>query len=132
MKIYKYILSGITLALFFIFAAFDAESSIRSRGPNEYFRQSRIFEGSGINRRKVLAVMERITVGKKRLFVAKVPIKFSEITPGMYVGATATKQPDGTFVASQINIFSEDQRGTGEGHRPQGAAHDDQCERRAH
>ncbi len=36
----------------------------------------------------------------------------------MYVGATATKQPDGTFRASRLHIFSEDQRGTGEGHRP--------------
>ena len=32
------------------------------------------------------------------------------------------KQPDGTFLASQINVFSEDQRGTGEGHRPLGNA----------
>jgi hypothetical protein len=38
----------------------------------------------------------------------------------MYVGAAATKQSDGTFLASQVNIFSEDQRGTGEGHYPLG------------
>ena len=48
----------------------------------------------------------------------EVPVKFSDITSGMYVGATATKQPDGTFRASRLHIFSEDQRGTGEGHRP--------------
>ncbi|HEX6768179.1 MAG TPA: hypothetical protein VF208_02415, partial [Candidatus Binatia bacterium] len=35
---------------------------------------------------------------------------------------TATKQPDGTFRASRVHIFSEDQRGTGEGHRPLGSA----------
>src|SRR5687767_14492270 len=51
----------------------------------------------------------------------EVPVKFSDITSGMYVGATATKQPDGTFRASRLNIFSEDQRGTGEGHRPLGS-----------
>jgi hypothetical protein len=51
-----------------------------------------------------------------------VAIKFSEIVSGMYVGATASKQPDGTFLASQVNVFSDDQRGTGEGHRPLGNA----------
>lgn len=64
----------------------------------------------------------KVTIGEKTIIRAEVPIKFSEITSGMYVGATATKQPDGTFLASQINIFSEDQRGTGEGHRPLGSA----------
>ena len=52
----------------------------------------------------------------------EVPVKFSDITSGMYVGATATKQPDGTFRASRLHIFSEDQRGTGEGHRPLSSA----------
>ena len=52
----------------------------------------------------------------------EVPVKFSDITSGMYVGATAEKQPNGTFKASRLHIFSEDQRGTGEGHRPLGSA----------
>jgi hypothetical protein len=40
----------------------------------------------------------------------------------MYLGTTATKQPDGNFLASEVHVFSEDQRGTGEGHRPLGSA----------
>lgn len=64
----------------------------------------------------------KVTVGDKTVIRAEVPIKFSEITSGMYVATTATKQPDGTFLASQVNIFSEDQRGIGEGHRPEGSA----------
>jgi hypothetical protein len=36
----------------------------------------------------------------------EVPVKLSDITAGMYVGATATKQPDGTFWASRLHIFS--------------------------
>jgi Domain of unknown function (DUF5666) len=52
----------------------------------------------------------------------EVPVKFSDITSGMYVGATAEKQPDGTFRASRLHIFSDDQRGVGEGHRPLGSA----------
>ncbi len=50
------------------------------------------------------------------------PIQLSQITAGMYLGTTATKQPDGNFLASEVHVFSEDQRGTGEGHRPLGSA----------
>ena len=62
-------------------------------------------------------------------------IKFSDILPGMYLGTTASKQPDGNFLASEVHVFSEDQRGTGEGHRPLGVGpperrDDDQCQRR--
>jgi hypothetical protein len=64
----------------------------------------------------------KVTVGDKTVIRTEVPIKFSEITPGMYLGTTATKQPDGTFLASEVHVFSEDQRGTGEGHRPLGSA----------
>ena len=42
----------------------------------------------------------------------------SDITPGSYVGTTATKQPDGNLRALEVHIFPEEARGTGEGHRP--------------
>ncbi len=58
----------------------------------------------------------------KTIIRGEVPIKFSEIMPGMYVGATAKKQSDGAFRASRLHVFSEDQRGTGEGHRPLSSA----------
>ena len=49
-------------------------------------------------------------------------IQLTELTAGMYLGTTATKLPDGNFLASEVHVFSEDQRGTGEGHRPLGSA----------
>lgn len=58
----------------------------------------------------------------KTVIRGELPIKFSDITAGMYVGATAAKQPDGTFRASRLHVFSEDQRGTGEGHGPLSSA----------
>jgi hypothetical protein len=64
----------------------------------------------------------KVSVGDKTVIRGEVPIKFSEITSGMYLGTTAAKQPDGTFLASEVHVFGEDQRGTGEGHRPLGAA----------
>lgn len=57
----------------------------------------------------------------KTVIRTEVPVDLSQISTGMYLGTTATKQPDGTFLASEVHIFSEDQRGTGEGHRPLGS-----------
>ena len=63
-----------------------------------------------------------VKLNDKTVIRGELPIRFSDITPGMYVGATAAKQPDGTFRASRLHVFSEDQRGTGEGHRPLSSA----------
>jgi Domain of unknown function (DUF5666) len=63
-----------------------------------------------------------VKLSDKTVIRGELPIKFSEITPGMYVGATAGKQSDGTFRASRLHVFSEDQRGTGEGHKPLSSA----------
>jgi hypothetical protein len=51
-------------------------------------------------------------------FVTEAPIKLSEIKSGLYLGTTAKKQADGTFLASQIHVFADDERGLSEGHRP--------------
>ena len=51
--------------------------------------------------------------------IGEAAAKLSDIAPGVYVGASAQKQADGTFRASQINIFREEERGLSEGHRPQ-------------
>lgn len=49
----------------------------------------------------------------------EIAVKLSDIAPGMYLGTTAQKQPDGTFRASEVHIFSEAERGAvREGHRP--------------
>ena len=64
----------------------------------------------------------KVSVGDKTVIRGEVPIKFSEITSGMYLGTTAAKQPDGTFLASEVHVFGEDQRGTGEEHCPLGIA----------
>jgi hypothetical protein len=60
----------------------------------------------------------RVTVPDKAVIRQEMAIKLSDIAPGMYLGTTAEKQPDGTFRASEVHVFSEDQRGTGEGHKP--------------
>ena len=46
----------------------------------------------------------------------------AKITPGTFLGTTAVPGPDGTLVATEVHIFPESMRGTGEGHRPMDAA----------
>lgn len=50
--------------------------------------------------------------------IAENAIKLSEIKPGLFVGVAAREQPDGTFLASAVNVFREADRGLLEGHRP--------------
>lgn len=42
----------------------------------------------------------------------------ADVQPGTFIGVGATPQPDGTQKAIQVMIFTESQRGMGEGHRP--------------
>jgi hypothetical protein len=51
----------------------------------------------------------------------RAPATLDAIKGGSYVGVTASRQPDGTLLASEVHIFPESMRGTGEGHRPMAA-----------
>lgn len=48
----------------------------------------------------------------------RVPRSLDDIRRGEFVGATAKPDASGTLVASEVHIFQEAQRGTGEGHYP--------------
>jgi hypothetical protein len=48
----------------------------------------------------------------------RLPAQWSDISTGSFVGTTAVPQPDGTLLAKEVHIFTEAQRGTGEGHYP--------------
>ena len=48
----------------------------------------------------------------------RVPAKLDDIESGTFVGTAATPGPNGTLVASVVQIFPEALRGIGEGHRP--------------
>jgi hypothetical protein len=42
----------------------------------------------------------------------------SDIAPGMFVGAAAVRQPDGSLKAQEVLVFPEVMRGSGGGHYP--------------
>jgi len=116
-------LSGITLALsvLFSYAGLANAQPAPATTPTTVSGKVVSFKGSELSVASPSGDA-KITVGDKTVIRQELAIKFSDIVSGMYVAATATKQPDGTFLASQVNVFSEDQRGTGEGHRPLGNA----------
>ena len=60
----------------------------------------------------------KVTLADKPLFVAMVKSSMADIKPGMFVGATAMPEADGSLKAVEVHIFPEAMRGTGEGHRP--------------
>jgi hypothetical protein len=47
----------------------------------------------------------------------RTPSDLAHVTPSSFVGITSVKQPDGTERATEIHIFPEELRGTGEGSR---------------
>jgi hypothetical protein len=78
-------------------------------------------KGTGLEVSGPAGVIKAVLTDKTIIRVEEA-IPLTEITAGMYLGTTATKQPDGSFLASEVHVFSEDQRGTGEGHRPLSSA----------
>lgn len=50
--------------------------------------------------------------------VAGVKITIADIKQGAYIGVTSVPQADGTWRASEVHVFPESMRGTGEGDRP--------------
>jgi hypothetical protein len=48
---------------------------------------------------------------------ARVPSDLAHVTPNAFVGVTSVAQPDGSERATEIHVFPEELRGTGEGSR---------------
>ena len=83
-------------------------STVRGKISNLSGQSLRVATGSG-------EVLVRLTEMTK--IITEAPIKLSDIKSGLYLGTTAQKQADGTFLASEVHVFAEDERGRQEGHR---------------
>jgi len=57
----------------------------------------------------------RIAVEPPLHVFARVPAQLASVTPNSFVGVTSEAQPDGSERATEIHIFPEELRGTGEG-----------------
>ena len=60
----------------------------------------------------------RLKVPDDVRITARSKADWSAVTSGGYVGTTAVPQADGTLLAKEVHVFTEAQRGTGEGHYP--------------
>jgi hypothetical protein len=64
------------------------------------------------------AKAENVRVDTSTRISIRTPAEHSILEKGRYVGATATPQPDGTLLASEVHVFPESRRGAGQGHYP--------------
>jgi hypothetical protein len=60
----------------------------------------------------------KVNVTDKVTVFGVVRATIADVKPGAFIGVGAIPQPDGSQKAIRVMIFSESQRGTGEGHRP--------------
>jgi hypothetical protein len=75
-------------------------------------------EGNVITVATAAGENHRVNLADPFRVVFVVKTDFAKIVPGVYVGAAAVTQPDGTLRAREVHIFPEAMRGTGEGHQP--------------
>jgi len=89
----------------------SAQDSVRVRGTVERIEGPvyivKIRDGSEV---------KLVTTEDKPLFVAIVPATMKGIKQGMYVGSAGMMREDGTQKATEVHIFPESMRGTGDGH----------------
>src|SRR5438270_9934599 len=64
--------------------------------------------------------VNEVVLGDQARIQRRTPITLDQVKPGVFLGTTAAPGPDGTLVASEVHVFPESMRGTGEGHRPFG------------
>ncbi len=64
------------------------------------------------------AETQRLRLPDGARITARARTDWSAIGANSYVGTTAVPRPDGTLLAKEVHIFTEAQRGAGEGHRP--------------
>ncbi len=62
--------------------------------------------------------IETLILADNARFSGRSAASLDGIIQGAFVGTTAAPQPDGTLLASEVHIFPESMRGTGEGHGP--------------
>ena len=80
-----------------------------------------LLEGQDLEVRATGGEKLAIRLSDKLRVSARSPGDARMIPQGAFVGVTAVPQADGTLLASDVQVFPESMRGTGEGHRPMSA-----------
>jgi len=89
-----------------------AQQTVRIRGPVE------AVDGATLTVKAGEAGDVKVKLTDNVAVYGVVKASLADVKPGAFIGVGATPQADGSQRAIQVMIFSEPQRGTGEGHRP--------------
>jgi hypothetical protein len=90
----------------------SAQQTMRIRGPIQ------AVEGSTLTVKAAEAGDVKVKLTDNAAVYGVVKAALADIKPGAFLSVGAMPQADGSQRAIQITIFTEAQRGTGEGHRP--------------
>jgi hypothetical protein len=104
-------IAGAAVAAALAIAPAFAQQTVRVRGPIQAVDGSTLTVKAGEAEVKVKLTDNVAVYGVVKATLA-------DIKPGVFIGVGAMPQADGTQRAIQVMIFAEQQRGTGEGHRP--------------
>jgi hypothetical protein len=105
-------LIGLSLVAGTFSARAQSAPPIRVRGEIEKVDGNTLQIKARDGARVTVAVPDNVRV------MGMVKASLADIKPNSYIGVTADPQSDGSQRAIAIHIFTEAQRGTGEGHRP--------------
>ena len=110
----RLVLAYVTLvAALAISSAFaQQQQTVRIRGPIE------AVDGPTLTVKAVEAGDVKVKLTDNAAVYGVIKGSLADVKPGAYIGVGATPQADGSQRAIQVMIFAEQQRGTGEGHRP--------------
>ncbi len=106
------VLASAALVLALAVSAASAQQTMRIRGPIQAVDGTMLTVTAG----EAGDVKVKLTDDVAVFGVVKATL--ADIKPGAFIGVGAMPQADGSQRAIQIMIFTEQQRGTGEGHRP--------------
>jgi hypothetical protein len=104
--------AGIALLCATTIAAAQRPQTQRVRGTIEAIDGNRLTVKARDGASVAIVLTENVQV------VAVVKASLADITEGSYIGSGAMPQADGSQKAVEVHIFTEAQRGTGDGHRP--------------
>ncbi len=108
----SWLLAGPALVAALAASSASAQQTMRIRGPIQ------TVDGSTLTVKAGEAGDVKVKLTENAAVYGVVKAGLADIQPGAFVGVGAMPQADGSQRAIQIMIFSEAQRGTGEGHRP--------------
>jgi hypothetical protein len=93
-------------------ATADAQTSMRVRGTITAFNEKELAVKSLDGKDLQLALAENTTISYPKA------LALADLKPGVGLGTTATKRPDGTLVALEVHVFPPERGVPNEGHRP--------------